>query len=195
MIEEKIHFAWSILELSNLLLKTTAVFSYTKYIKIQNSLEANFFIIEKYLQNMETQQTIAEIVQPATEKTNLNDELKAKVTTRYLNIEFYCKRHVKKPLIKDKVFIFYLPKIVTIQPKESVKVNRGIKIHLPKKIEQYGGILLSFRSMVIVKDLSNSIVRHESKDNFHVTDLLNINVSKRITIRKRNWFILYVFNK
>ena len=58
---------------------------------------------------MEPQQTIAN-VQPATEKPNLNDELKAKVTTRYVIIEFYRKRHVKKPLIKDEVFIFYLPK-------------------------------------------------------------------------------------
>ena len=84
---------------------------------------------------METQQTIAEIVQPATEKPNLDDELKAKVTTRCLNIEFYRKRHVKKPLINNKVFIFYLPKTVTIQPRESVKVNTGIKIHLPKKLK------------------------------------------------------------
>ena len=129
---------------------------------------------------METQQTIAEIVQPATEKQNLDDELKAKVTMRCLNIEFYRKRHVKKPLINNKVFIFYLPKTVTIQPRESVKVNTGIKIHLPKKIEGYVGILPSFRSMVIVTDLSNSIVRHESKDNFHVIDLLNINFTKSI---------------
>ena len=35
---------------------------------------------------MKTQQTIAENVQPATEKPNLNDDLKAKVTTQYLTI-------------------------------------------------------------------------------------------------------------
>ena len=144
---------------------------------------------------METQQTIAEIVQPATEKPNLDDELKAKVTTRCLNIEFYRKRHVKKPLINDKVFIFYLPKTVTIQPRESVKVNTGIKIHLPKKIEGYVGILPSFRSMVIVTDLSNSIVRHESKDNFHVIDLLNIIFTKSITIKKgTGLFYMYLIN-
>ena len=144
---------------------------------------------------METQQTIAEIVQPATEKPNLDDELKAKVTTRCLNIEFYRKRHVKKPLINNKVFIFYLPKTVTIQPRESVKVNTGIKIHLPKKIEGYVGILPSFRSMVIVTDLSNSIVRHESKDNFHVIDLLNINFTKSITIKKgTGLFYMYLIN-
>ena len=144
---------------------------------------------------METQQTIAEIVQPATEKPNLDDELKAKVTTRCLNIEFYRKRHVKKPLINNKVFIFYLPKTVTIQPRESVKVNTGIKIHLPKKIEGYVGILPSFRSMVIVTDLSNSIVRHEAKDNFHVIDLLNINFTKSITIKKgTGLFYMYLIN-
>ena len=144
---------------------------------------------------METQQTIAEIVQPATEKPNLDDELKAKVITRCLNIEFYRKRHVKKPLINNKVFIFYLPKTVTIQPRESVKVNTGIKIHLPKKIEGYVGILPSFRSMVIVTDLSNSIVRHESKDNFHVIDLLNINFTKSITIKKgTGLFYMYLIN-
>ena len=52
-------------------------------------------------------------------------------------------------------------KTVTIQPRESIKVNMGIKIHLPKKIEGYVGILPSFRSMVIVTDSSNSIVRHK----------------------------------
>ena len=63
---------------------------------------------------METQQTIVENVQPATEKPNLNDELKAKVTTRYLTIKFYHKQYIKKPLLRDgKVFIFHLPRTIT----------------------------------------------------------------------------------
>ena len=92
---------------------------------------------------METQQTIAENVQPGTEKPNLNDELKAKVTTQYLTIKFYRKRYIKKPLLRDgKVFIFHLLRTITFQPRESITVNTEIKIYLPKKIEGYVGFYL-----------------------------------------------------
>ena len=42
-----------------------------------------------------------------TKKSTLKNDLQSKVKTRYLTIEFFRKRHVKKPLIRDgKVFIF-----------------------------------------------------------------------------------------
>ena len=71
----------------------------------------------------------------------------------------------------------------------------GIKIYLPKKPEGYVGILPSFKTMLIVTDLSKSIITHEKKDNFYVIDLLNINFSKSITIQKGTpLFYIYLTN-
>ena len=61
-------------------------------------------------------------------------------TKRVLEIEISRTAEVKKPEFKDSFYLIYSTRTVKIRPCDSTKLNLGIKINLPDRIE--GGFRL-----------------------------------------------------
>ena len=108
-------------------------------------------------------------------------------TKRVLEIEISRTAEVKKPEFKDSFYLIYSPRTVRIRPCDSTKLNLGIKINLPDRIEAGFGILPSIVSSSLTIENFKRIT-NKTKDKFVKLDLLNRNFHNTIKIKKDQAF-------
>ena len=115
-------------------------------------------------------------------------------TKRVLEIEISRTAEVKKPEFKDSFYLIYSTRTVKIRPCDSTKLNLGIKINLPDRIEAGFRLLPSIVSSSWTIENFERITKR-TKDKFVELDLSNRNFHNTIKIKKRSSICIYDFNK